>query len=157
MCRANRSASRTSTTAYQRRHDDNTDDAATAAAAAAAANQAVMFGFVIPTLLVPGAATGSAFTGHTHAAAAVCDAGVLPARHAAASAASSSLSMVVQVRVNQGEPIESALRRFKKEVSKSGHLFELRRRRYFETNTEKRLRKETQSKRRARQTTARNQ
>ena len=58
--------------------------------------------------------------------------------------------MEVTVVVGDNEPIESALRRFKKEVLKSGHLFELKRRRYFETNTEKRLRKSAQSKRKAR-------
>lgn len=58
--------------------------------------------------------------------------------------------MEVTVVVGDGEPIESALRRFKKEVMKSGHLFELKRRRYFETNTEKRLRKSAASKRKAR-------
>lgn len=42
-----------------------------------------------------------------------------------------------------------ALRRFKKDVSKSGHLFELRRRRYFETNTEKRIRKAAAARRKA--------
>lgn len=45
---------------------------------------------------------------------------------------------------------ESALRRFKKDVTKSGHLFELRRRRYFETTTEKNIRKRAQSLRKAR-------
>ena len=54
------------------------------------------------------------------------------------------------VVVGDGEPIESALRRFKKEVSKSGHLFELRRRRYFETNTERKIRKAAAARRRAR-------
>lgn len=42
-----------------------------------------------------------------------------------------------------------AIRRFKKDVSKSGHLFELRRRRYFETNTEKRIRKAAAARRKA--------
>jgi small subunit ribosomal protein S21 len=63
--------------------------------------------------------------------------------------------MDVTVIVGDNEPIESALRRFKKDVSKSGHLFELRRRRYFETATEKRIRKAAASKRKARM--ARNQ
>ncbi|KAK1864026.1 hypothetical protein I4F81_006577 [Pyropia yezoensis] len=48
--------------------------------------------------------------------------------------------MDVTTVVGDSEPIESALRRFKKDVNKSGHLFELRRRRYFETTAEKRLR-----------------
>jgi len=58
--------------------------------------------------------------------------------------------MDVTVVVGDGEPIESAIRRFKKEVTKSGHLYELRRRRYFETNTEKRLRKSAAARRKAR-------
>lgn len=61
-----------------------------------------------------------------------------------------SLCMEVKVVVGDREPIESALRRFKKDVIKSGHLFELRRRRYFETNTEKRLRKAAAARRKAR-------
>lgn len=61
-----------------------------------------------------------------------------------------NLRMDVTVVVGDSEPIESALRRFKKEVTKSGHLYELRRRRYFETNTEKRLRKAAAARRKAR-------
>lgn len=61
-----------------------------------------------------------------------------------------SVRMDVTVVVGENEPIESAIRRFKKDVTKSGHLFELRRRRYFETATEKRLRKATAAKRKAR-------
>ncbi|CAN8076662.1 unnamed protein product [Agarophyton chilense] len=64
----------------------------------------------------------------------------------------SNTRMEVTVVVGDSEPIEGALRRFKKEVSKSGHLFELRRRRYFETNTEKRIRKAAAAKRKARLT-----
>ena len=45
------------------------------------------------------------------------------------------------VTVNDGEPIESALRRFKQSVSKSGHLMELRNRKRFESNKEKEIRK----------------
>lgn len=58
--------------------------------------------------------------------------------------------MDVTVVVGENEPIESALRRFKKDVQKSGHLFELRRRRYFETATEKRIRKAAAARRKAR-------
>ncbi|CDF36909.1 unnamed protein product [Chondrus crispus] len=57
--------------------------------------------------------------------------------------------MDVTVIVGDNEPVESAIRRFKKDVSKSGHLFELRRRRYFETNTEKRIRKAAAARRKA--------
>ncbi|GAB0497988.1 hypothetical protein MMPV_009327 [Pyropia vietnamensis] len=61
-----------------------------------------------------------------------------------------TIRMDVTTVVGDGEPLESALRRFKKDVNKSGHLFELRRRRYFETTAEKRLRKHTQAQRKAR-------
>ena len=45
------------------------------------------------------------------------------------------------VEVGDGEPIESALRRFKREVNKSGHLMELRHKRHFENAQEKKKRK----------------
>jgi len=47
----------------------------------------------------------------------------------------------IKVDVGDGEPIESALRRFKREVNKSGHLMELRHKRYFENTQEKKKRK----------------
>jgi len=47
----------------------------------------------------------------------------------------------VKIQVGDGEPIESALRRFKREVNKSGHLMELRHRRYFENSQERVKRK----------------
>lgn len=49
--------------------------------------------------------------------------------------------MKIKVEVGDGEPIESALRRFKREINKSGHLIELRHRRYFENSQEKVKRK----------------
>merc|ERR1719163_976041 len=51
----------------------------------------------------------------------------------------------ITVHVNDGEPIEGALRRFKIAVSRSGHLQELRRRRTFETNNERKIRKNKES------------
>jgi len=51
----------------------------------------------------------------------------------------------IAVAVNDGEPIEGALRRFKIAVSRSGHLMELRRRRTFESNNEKMIRKNKES------------
>jgi small subunit ribosomal protein S21 len=51
------------------------------------------------------------------------------------------LGVKITVSVGDGEPIESALRRFKREVSKSGHLMELRHKRYFENSQEKAKRK----------------
>ena len=43
--------------------------------------------------------------------------------------------------VGDGEPIESAIRRFKREVNKSGHLMELRHRRNFENSQDRKKRK----------------
>jgi ribosomal protein S21 len=54
---------------------------------------------------------------------------------------STSLDVKIKVDVGDGEPIESALRRFKREVNKSGHLMELRHKRYFENSQEKKKRK----------------
>ncbi|KAL3941934.1 MAG: hypothetical protein SGBAC_003790 [Bacillariaceae sp.] len=51
------------------------------------------------------------------------------------------LNVKVAITVGDGEPIESALRRFKREVNKSGHLMELRHRRTFENSQEKKKRK----------------
>lgn len=52
-----------------------------------------------------------------------------------------ALSVKIKVEVGDGEPIESALRRFKREVNKSGHLIELRHKRHFENSQEKKKRK----------------
>ena len=54
---------------------------------------------------------------------------------------SSELSVKIKVEVGDGEPIESALRRFKREVNKSGHLMELRHRRTFENSQDRKKRK----------------
>jgi small subunit ribosomal protein S21 len=51
------------------------------------------------------------------------------------------LAVKIKVEIGDGEPIESALRRFKREINKSGHLMELRHRRYFENSQEKTKRK----------------
>lgn len=52
--------------------------------------------------------------------------------------------------VSDGEPVESAIRRFKREVNKSGHLIELRHKRYFENGQEKAKRKVVQARNRRR-------
>jgi small subunit ribosomal protein S21 len=57
--------------------------------------------------------------------------------------------MEVRVDVGEGEPIDSAIARFRREVSKSGHLFELKRRQEFEPNSVKRQRKRKQALRKA--------
>jgi small subunit ribosomal protein S21 len=54
---------------------------------------------------------------------------------------STELNVSIKVNVGDGEPIESALRRFKREVNKSGHLMELRHRKTFETPQLKKKRK----------------
>merc|ERR1712129_586003 len=61
-----------------------------------------------------------------------------------------ALSVDVKVDVGEGEPIDSALRRFKREVNKSGHLMELRHRRYFENAQAKKKRKIVQARNRKR-------
>lgn len=47
----------------------------------------------------------------------------------------------VTIIVGDNEPIENALKRFKREANKSGHLRELRHRRHFENGQEKKKRK----------------
>ena len=54
---------------------------------------------------------------------------------------STELAVNIKVVVGDGEPIESALRRFKREVNKSGHLMELRHRRHFENSQDRKKRK----------------
>jgi len=48
---------------------------------------------------------------------------------------------MAQVRLGENETIESALRRFKRVVSKAGILADAKRHRHFETPIEKRRRK----------------
>lgn len=54
------------------------------------------------------------------------------------------------ILVDENEPIDKVLRRFKKECQKSGVLSELRRRQYYEKPSEKKKRKIEASKRKAR-------
>ena len=61
--------------------------------------------------------------------------------NSASYALETSLPVKIKVNVGDGEPIESALRRFKREVSKSGHLMELRHKRYFENPQQRAIRK----------------
>uniref|UniRef100_A0A6T5Y9J2 30S ribosomal protein S21 n=1 Tax=Thalassionema nitzschioides TaxID=33649 RepID=A0A6T5Y9J2_9STRA len=51
------------------------------------------------------------------------------------------LDVSIKVSVGDGEPIESALRRFKREVNKSRHLIELRHKRHFENKQDRIKRK----------------
>ena len=48
---------------------------------------------------------------------------------------------MAQIVVGENEQLESALRRFKREVSKAGIFSDLKRTRHFETPAQKRLRK----------------
>eukprot|EP00871_Galdieria_phlegrea_P000279 jgi/Galph1/1251/GphlegSOOS_G6056.1 len=59
------------------------------------------------------------------------------------------ISMEVRIVVGQDEPIDSAIARFRREVTKSGHVFELKRRQEFEPNSVKRQRKRKQAARKA--------
>lgn len=59
------------------------------------------------------------------------------------------VSMEVRIDVGESEPIDSAISRFRREVSKSGHIFELKRRQEFEPNSVKRQRKRKQAVRKA--------
>lgn len=56
-----------------------------------------------------------------------------------------ALNVDIKIQVGEGEPIESALRRFKREVNKSGHLQELRYKRYFENSQDLKKRKIVQA------------
>lgn len=55
---------------------------------------------------------------------------------------------MAQVNVGKDEAIESALRRFKRQVSRAGIFADLRRMRHFETPAEKRKRKASSRQRR---------
>ncbi|MBW4420557.1 MAG: 30S ribosomal protein S21 [Myxacorys californica WJT36-NPBG1] len=54
---------------------------------------------------------------------------------------------MTQVVLGENEGIDSALRRFKRQVSKAGILADLRSHRHFETPLERRKRKETLARR----------
>ncbi len=51
------------------------------------------------------------------------------------------VSFLAEVRVNEGESIESALRRFKKKIQKAGILSEIKRRERYEKPSVRRKRK----------------
>ncbi len=53
------------------------------------------------------------------------------------------------IRVNENEPFESALRRFKKQCEKAGILSEVRKRQYFEKPSVKRKKKALAARKRA--------
>jgi len=53
------------------------------------------------------------------------------------------------IRVNENEPFESALRRFKKQCEKAGILSEVRKRQYFEKPSVRRKKKAIAARKRA--------
>lgn len=55
-----------------------------------------------------------------------------------------------QVRIEEGESLESALKRFKKKVQRAGILTELRRREHYEKPSVKKKRKRAQARKRQR-------
>merc|ERR1719437_283685 len=61
-----------------------------------------------------------------------------------------ALHVKIGITLGDGEPIDSAIRRFKRECNKSGHLIELRHKLYFENSQEKRKRKIVQARNRRR-------
>uniref|UniRef100_A0A7S1XR96 30S ribosomal protein S21 n=1 Tax=Phaeomonas parva TaxID=124430 RepID=A0A7S1XR96_9STRA len=63
---------------------------------------------------------------------------------------SSSALNVVKINVGEEEPIDDALKRFKRSVLRSGHMQLLRRRRTFEKNPEKKKREQGEKERRGR-------
>lgn len=56
---------------------------------------------------------------------------------------------MAEVEVNQGESIESALKRFKKKIQKAGILSEIKRRERYEKPSQRRKRKKEAAKKRA--------
>jgi small subunit ribosomal protein S21 len=65
------------------------------------------------------------------------------------------IAKMTLIRVEDHEPIERALKRFKKECQKAGILSELRRREYYEKPSVKRKRKQEAAQRKARRRDAR--
>uniref|UniRef100_A0A7S0HF89 30S ribosomal protein S21 n=1 Tax=Phaeocystis antarctica TaxID=33657 RepID=A0A7S0HF89_9EUKA len=51
----------------------------------------------------------------------------------------------IQIELEQGEPIEKALRRFRKSTNMVGHLRIIRNRKQFESNHDKKIRKAKES------------
>ena len=59
----------------------------------------------------------------------------------AANATPEGVSQLAEVRVGENEPIESALKRFKKKIQKAGILSEIKRRERYEKPSVRRKRK----------------
>lgn len=56
---------------------------------------------------------------------------------------------MAEVKLGKDEPIDRALKKFKREVRKEGILMELKKREFYEKPSEKRKRREAKAKRRA--------
>ena len=56
-----------------------------------------------------------------------------------------------EIRIEEGESLESALKRFKKKVQKAGILTEVRRREHYEKPSVKKKRKRAQARKKRRQ------
>lgn len=56
---------------------------------------------------------------------------------------------MAEVRVNDGESIEAALRRFKREVIKAGIILEVKKRKHFESPRTRKKKKKIEAKRKA--------
>ena len=56
---------------------------------------------------------------------------------------------MAEVRVNDGESVEAALRRFKREVIKAGIILEVKKRKHFESPRLRKKKKKIEAKRKA--------
>lgn len=56
---------------------------------------------------------------------------------------------MAEIKLGKDEPIDRALKKFKREVRKEGILLELKKREFYEKPSEKRKRREAKAKRRA--------
>ena len=61
-----------------------------------------------------------------------------------------SVTQVVEVRLEENEPIENALKRFKKVVQNSGLISEMKKREFYEKPSERRKKREAAARKKAR-------
>jgi small subunit ribosomal protein S21 len=60
------------------------------------------------------------------------------------------VTQVVEVRLEENEPIENALKRFKKVVQNSGLISEMKKREFYEKPSERRKKREAAARKKAR-------
>lgn len=60
------------------------------------------------------------------------------------------MDSLVEVRVDENEPIENALKRFKKVVQNSGLISEMKKREFYEKPSERRKKREAAARKKAR-------